>query len=511
MLIPKGEYARGVPPPGLEPLSEWAQRFSPVVRSVPPNVLLLDVTGCARLFHGEENIVRQLLAGLATQQIRARAAIADTVGAAWALAHAAESAALVVPPGQAPPYLVGLPPAAMRLDEKTVAVLDHLGIRSIGDLLMLPRASLPARFGEPLVLRLRQMLGDTPEPISPPRPAPVFTAPMGFGPTDQLDVVLAALERVVAALCAQLVTGGVAARTVEGVVYFAEGAPAATRIGLSRPSREARHLRTLLILHLEHIDLTPGVSGLRVTAIETAAWHATQGDLFAESEQPDAEAVGALLDRLTNHLGRDAVVRAELVDDHQPEKAFRYVSWIGAGEAGRARLPPTWVGLPSQGGEAPFQPRESEASAESSPLSRCPMGKQDAHWSSTSYRTYPRGPESPSANPQSPIRNPQSPDLDRTRDLAEPPPGERPLYLFLRPQSARVLALVPEGPPTWFHYHGQDYTVAHAAGPERLETGWWRGADLQRDYFRVATTTGQQFWLFRDLHTQQWSVHGTYA
>ena len=52
--------------------------------------------------------------------------------------------------------------------------------------------------------------------------------------------------------------------------------------------------------------------------------------------------------------------------------------------------------------------------------------------------------------------------------------------------------------------------VEEAAGPERLETGWWRGADVRRDYFRVLTEGGQQFWLLRDLKTRQWFLHGIY-
>src|SRR5262249_24557656 len=143
----------------LEHLAFWAQRFSPIVRSEPPDTILLNVSGCERLFRGEHNIVGQAVAGLPEQRIRARAAIADTVGAAWALARAGSEAAVVAPPGQALPMLAGLPPAALRLEPKVAEMLIAVGIRTIGDLLMLPTASLPSRFGEGLVLRIRQMLG----------------------------------------------------------------------------------------------------------------------------------------------------------------------------------------------------------------------------------------------------------------------------------------------------------------------------------------------------------------
>jgi protein ImuB len=87
----------------------------------------------------------------------------------------------------------------------------------------------------------------------------------------------------------------------------------------------------------------------------------------------------------------------------------------------------------------------------------------------------------------------------------------RPVRLFARPVLVRVIALLPDGPPTWFRYRGREYRVAAAEGPERLETAWWRGPDVRRDYFRVTTQTGEQFWMFHALDEHQWYVHGAFA
>ncbi|HPM22310.1 MAG TPA: hypothetical protein PLP66_00290 [Phycisphaerae bacterium] len=74
-----------------------------------------------------------------------------------------------------------------------------------------------------------------------------------------------------------------------------------------------------------------------------------------------------------------------------------------------------------------------------------------------------------------------------------------------------MIALVPDGPPTWFWYSGREYRVASTRGPERLETAWWRGPDMRRDYFRVTAETGAQFWIFRALIEGQWFLHGVFA
>jgi protein ImuB len=48
------------------------------------------------------------------------------------------------------------------------------------------------------------------------------------------------------------------------------------------------------------------------------------------------------------------------------------------------------------------------------------------------------------------------------------------------------------------------------SGPERIETGWWDGGDIGRDYFVGRGTRGEQLWLYRD-RGGQWFVHGVFA
>jgi protein ImuB len=74
----------------------------------------------------------------------------------------------------------------------------------------------------------------------------------------------------------------------------------------------------------------------------------------------------------------------------------------------------------------------------------------------------------------------------------------------------QVVSIVPEGPPVRFEWKNASHVVARWWGPERIETGWWRGRDVRRDYYLVETTTGAQFWLFRAREQQTWFVHGTY-
>jgi len=49
-------------------------------------------------------------------------------------------------------------------------------------------------------------------------------------------------------------------------------------------------------------------------------------------------------------------------------------------------------------------------------------------------------------------------------------------------------------------------------GPERIESGWWEGNDVRRDYFVARTARGQTLWIFRRRDADRaWYVHGIFA
>jgi protein ImuB len=258
-------------------------------------------------------------------------------------------------------------------------------------------------------------------------------------PVTEWETVHVVTERLLAELFAQLERRSGALRRLECVLYFEDAAPRVLTVQLSRASRQGAHVAQLLLPRLEQVDRTRGVVGLMLMARETARHSGGQGGLFTPGEPAEDEALGCLVDRLTSRLGHMAVVRPTLVDDYQPEMAFRYVSVTEVGCV-----------VDADGDPPPAPPWEGGG-----------LG--------------------------------------------------RPVRLLPRPVPIRVLALVPDGPPTWFYYHGREHLVADAAGPERIATAWWRGRDVQRDYFRVTAETGEQFWLFHARDRQQWYLQGVFA
>ncbi|MEE8287024.1 MAG: hypothetical protein V3R72_10050, partial [Gammaproteobacteria bacterium] len=51
-----------------------------------------------------------------------------------------------------------------------------------------------------------------------------------------------------------------------------------------------------------------------------------------------------------------------------------------------------------------------------------------------------------------------------------------------------------------------------ARGPERIESGWWDGHDIARDYFQALHASGTCYWIYRELREQRaWYLHGVFA
>ena len=85
------------------------------------------------------------------------------------------------------------------------------------------------------------------------------------------------------------------------------------------------------------------------------------------------------------------------------------------------------------------------------------------------------------------------------------PEAPRPLWLFAEPQP---LAQLFETKPWALPWKLKD-------GPERIESGWWDGADVRRDYFVAESPQGGIMWIYRDhrygIDDGEWFLHGVFA
>jgi protein ImuB len=328
----------------LERLAIWCLRhFSPLASPCPPDGIWIDVTGCTHIFAppgcsgqdpaaGEPALLAELTGRLARAGIAARAAIADTPGAAHALARFASRPVTVAPSGTAMQALADLPVAGLRLPEETVQALRLLGFDTIGQLYAAPRAPLARRFGNQVLHRLDQATGDAPEPIEPvaapdrPRTRMGFPEPIAT-PEDLARATALLAER----LCEKLRRAGQGASRLDLLFQRIDGVAQIIRIGTTAPSRDAPHLTRLLQERIQTIDPGFGIDSMMLSACLTARLDARQdlSELCTVAHAPD---LSSLIDTLLNRLGVDRIYRVQPVESDVPERSLRRVAPQSRGE-----------------------------------------------------------------------------------------------------------------------------------------------------------------------------------
>jgi protein ImuB len=316
----------------LAAVADWCDRYTPLVALNPPDGLYLDISGCAHLFasaeeiDGERVLVDDLLLRLRAQGFAVRAGLADTVGAAWAAARfggrPGMQGGIIIPPGEHRAFLVDLPLAALRLEAETVAAMERVGLKRVGDIIGRPRAPLAARFGLTLMRRLDQALGAGDEPISPRLPAPELVVERRFAePIGREDDIRATLVSLAGTLADALEKRSLGARALELALFRVDGAVKRIAVGTGKPLRAPDLVLGLFAEKLktagDALDAGFGFDLIRLAVLAAQRDDPTQIDIGGQAER-DAD-LAHLVDRLGARLGLEAVTRFLPCDTHLPE------------------------------------------------------------------------------------------------------------------------------------------------------------------------------------------------
>ncbi|MBZ4189452.1 Y-family DNA polymerase [Niabella beijingensis] len=306
----------------LTDLTVWCLRFTPVAAIDLPDGILLDISGCPHLWGGEQPYLDAITGKLSAYGYRARAAIADTIGAAWAMARFGKTNPIVTP-GLLEPALEPLPPAALRLETALLDRLQKLGFGTIGSFITMPATVLRRRFGPELLTRIAQALGRLPEVPVPVQPAPVFRQQLPCTePVHTRSAIDIALETLLEQLCNSLQKAGCGLRSALFRIYKVDGGSQEIVIGTNRPVRNAAHL--LKLFEPKIASLAPGM-GIEVFILEApvvealsvrqeAFWN-TLGTADTGTE------LAGLLDRIAGRIGGQAIKRYLPAEHYWPERS----------------------------------------------------------------------------------------------------------------------------------------------------------------------------------------------
>lgn len=405
-----------------------------------PQSIISEITGIAHLFGDEAGLLAACEGLLASMGLEARLGIADTLTAAWAVTHYG-APRTIVPVHGARQALADLPVQSLRLMPDTVATLSRLGVDTVDALLRLPRDGLATRLGDKLIRRIAEALGEADEPLAVFRPPTKWDATHELEyPTDDRAILADRIGTLVDQVKVGLADRGRGALRLICRLDLSDRPPSVLEVGLFSPTQDAEHLRGLLIGALERKPLPSTVTRITVDVTHSSPIRSSQTSLFGDSanEWTQRQSTARLIESLSGRLGRDAVLGVALEKDPLPEKAYR--TWMMTGT----------LRSPSDG-QRPNRSRRSQEAAIAPP------------------------------------------EIARHQ--------RRPIALLSQPVPLGVepsFGSEPYRPPTKFRHAGRLHTVLRFWGPERIETGWWYGPCIRRDYYRVETESGA-CWIFRDL------------
>lgn len=501
----------------IQKLADDLDTFSPIVglqqETAHPDCAFLDVTGLAHLFGDESNLAEEIQTHCRELGYLPKVAIAHTVGLAQGKAQF-ECSPQDAPGLSRANFGMGssdddqaLPVAALRLSDWITQTLGQLGVLTIGQLLQLPRQDLSARFGDEIYRRLDQFTGKLAEPIIARQQAPEFFAEQLLEyPTSHQETIEVIIERLIASICQQL-TGkqqGALQWTVR--LYNQHRLPLKLYISLFQPTAAVEDVIGLARMQLEQV-LQPNarknsrnarnakskkrkthvrldgqalqINEISVTVTSCVLLKHRQRKLFDENPRLDRQSLAHLINRLSGRLGRQQVVYPTIVAGAQPEHAYQFRPLVDPHRKQRRRTATkTATGKASHVLARPLHllqpPVEIQTVARAAPAIRLFKKSNCVFWEV------------------------QAPADTRNRNVSAGA-SNSPSPFLSKPSSPALLML-----------EGQRQQLVDFWGPERIETGWWRGRTVRRDYWRVETETHQQFWIYRDLRSRKWFLQGKF-
>ncbi len=490
-------------------LAYWAQRYSPATAPAPPCGIWLDVTGCALLWDGEDRLAEDLVSRLEARGIPARAAVAPTFGAAYALAHHAQRS-VIVPAGvirKSTPsphpvplpreergrccsgrdllplplrervgvrgslndlaaMLAPLPVERLRISEATATALRKLGLSTIGDIEKQPRAGLARRFPD-LLPQLDKAMGLAPEAIEFLQPPTPWVERVRFaGPIATPEDLERATHKLLHGLCVRLQAKRQGGKLFEASFFRSDGGVETQTVKTALPVRDAERIFRLFREKLGLVDPGFGVDVVTVAALHVEPLEAEQANILRKvNSGPCAEELAVLIDALENRLGEGRVYRLAPRESYIPERAVQCAPVI-------QETPQALSGI------------------------------------AKSLKRHIR-------------KDPGYRQAGSGMTAEQPGMAKRPIRLFLRPQPIEATAAIPDAPPAMFRWRKVLHRIVRADGPERIAPEWWRGDadgedDQVRDYYRVESAHGMRFWVFREglyggERLPRWYLHGVFA
>ncbi|MGH8295322.1 MAG: hypothetical protein ACRETZ_07485 [Steroidobacteraceae bacterium] len=517
----------------LERLGAQAQRLTPRVSLDPPDGLLLEIKGSLHLFGGVAGLSREMAGECSRLRIPCMLAVAPTPLAALALARACRTldvpaslrgvptSLLITDPAQLIGKLSPLPLATLRWPQGTLDRLARIGVRTIGEALRLPRAGFARRFGTAQLQSLDRLVGRASDLKSR------FEVRARFRRRRELTYELeshAALLAVLAPLLGEL---GEFLRARQCGVMALECRlrhrtvpPTRCVLRLAAPLADPAQIAALLGERLSALALPEPVRTCELRSGPLVSRVLASGGLWQPGEHGGGAAAQApeLIERLRARLGEGAVYGIRVVEDHRPEAAFTTLGIQSGLQIDPGRNAVTKIAGAILDGECRPEGLGAGTKPSNPSLEGFPgrfVSRQRVSGNGSPFFA----PAVPAPRKKPGFRHPGRNLLDACVEPWRSASGQdqfasrsesdnsglfdrRPLWLLSKPRRLDEKGGLPRR-------RGALRLLGEA---ERIETGWWDGGEVARDYYTAIDSRGARLWVFREREApHRWFLHGVFG
>jgi protein ImuB len=330
--------------------------------------------------------------------------------------------------------LMPLPLAALRWPQETFERLARMGVRTIGQVLRLPRAGFARRFGTDSLAMLDRLTGRSPDLHERFHTRERFRRRRELNyELENQDAILGALAPLLAELGKFLEARQCGVMKLECLLRHRHAEPTSCVLRLAAPVADVRRLTELLGERLSALTLPEPVRSCELRSSSLVLRVFSSNSVWQPGEYGGSGGVEAteLIERLRARFGPEAVYGLQVLPGHRPENAW------GVRELSAATQPKRVAG-------------------------QAPHALEVLPW----------------------------------------PAFRRPMWLLPVPRLLSERDGLPRrrGP------------LRLLGEPERIETGWWDGGDIARDYYTATDLHGVRLWIFRERASpHRWFLHGVFG
>jgi hypothetical protein len=303
----------------LPVLLALARDFSPRVMTASEREVLVDISGLGRLIGPPDEIARQLARATSDAGVTASVAIGPTQTIARLLAHA-ETDYGSWP--RLPVHLLEPLESTVTMNDRDRArpyeTFERWGIVTLGDLAALPAADLASRLGRRGGALQQLARGLDLRPFVPDPETRRFIERLELEwPIDALEPLSFVLARLLDPLSDAMERTDRGAVAIRLELRLTDRSTCTRVLPLPVPMRDARVLRTLLLLALES---NPPLAAIDIVSIELdpAPARIVRFSLL-DRALPSPETLATLTARLSALVGESRVGSAALLDSHAPD------------------------------------------------------------------------------------------------------------------------------------------------------------------------------------------------